>query len=786
MALALRWLMPLLFLVLFAGSAPLARADLLQFGPVDPANGYPAWYQDKTGLALDSCINLNQAELDGGWCLLLPVDLPTGTAPEDFPDNFAEEHFYWSGVAEGDVGDTRLLLVLALEEAFGNGPVEAGDQVVFTRTRVRIHPLPFDGDYTVYTPYGKFDFPGMLASDPRGIFFSEDIGLAPGDFTQAMTGRVGPFLLPSATLGGAEMAALTAANPIPDTDPTHFGGLPGDLIAPLVTAYPGTGKSYIADPARIGPVTGSTLPDYVVGDGTTRNPNIFRVEGPNGFVFETFGFALSGRIFEGAIAGDVKVDRASYARSTTDNKVVDVYATATPAIQGRLPASPPPASVPTVLAYFDEPCTATPDPVTGIPGPPFSAPAGVPNQMIASGSNYFGQSQPAAIPLGICLQANAVDAQGQTVTTFTPAPLADQVFITEALFDPASRSLSVSATSSDELFPPTLTVEGLGDIDATGRLLVSPLFAPPEKVTVLSSARGLNQMQVSTGPVVGGGGNGPVAVNDTPLPIPEEAATTTITVLANDLNVAGGTVSLVSLPLLGTAAVNTDGSIAYTPNLNATGTDSFTYRVTVGALTSNIATVSVTINPVNDAPVANADSAGTTVGTPIDIPLVGNDTDVDGDALSAVSVSTPAGPGIATVTVNGGSVSFSADTAGTYMFTYQASDGTASSAETPVTVTVAGSEVLDAQLAQYRTSRGRWVVSGTSSVPTPHNVTISYADGTSAGFVIGTAVVDALGNWALDIRGARDALDPRTSGATQLNVTSKLGGTDTIGITIRR
>lgn len=397
--------------------------------------------------------------------------------------------------------------------------------------------------------------------------------------------------------------------------------------------------------------------------------------------------------------------------------------------------------------------------------------------MTVEGTNQWGQVQPAAIPDSVCVKDNT----SQPTPTFIQAAVADEVTISEALYDPAIGDLMVTASSSDELVPPTLTLEGflVDPVVGSGTFLVSNLAAPPANVRVSSFARGFDQEQVVTGQ---SGAGAPVAVGDT-ITTNEDIPSAVADLLLNDTGAAGGTITLVQPPTKGTFDAATG---VYAPNANANGADSFTYRVTTAAGTSNIATVSVTINPVNDAPVANADSAGTTVGTPIDIPLVGNDTDVDGDALSAVNVSTPAGPGTATVTVNGGSVSFSANTAGTYMFIYQASDGTASSAETPVTVTVAGSEVLDAQLAQYRTSRGRWVVSGTSSVPTPHNVTISYADGTSAGFVIGTAVVNALGNWALDIRGARGALDPRTSGATQLNVTSQLGGTDTIGINIRR
>ncbi|MFL5277647.1 MAG: hypothetical protein ACJ79T_14310, partial [Myxococcales bacterium] len=50
-----------------------AHAALQRVGPVSNApsiGGFPTWYQDKTGLALEFCDMLNQSELTGGWCLL--------------------------------------------------------------------------------------------------------------------------------------------------------------------------------------------------------------------------------------------------------------------------------------------------------------------------------------------------------------------------------------------------------------------------------------------------------------------------------------------------------------------------------------------------------------------------------------------------------------------------------------------------------------------------------------------------------------------------------------------
>src|SRR3989440_4494085 len=58
----------------------------------------------------------------------------------------------------------------------------------------------------------------------------------------------------------------------------------------------------------------------------------------------------------------------------------------------------------------------------------------------------------------------------------------------------------------------------------------------------------------------------------------------------------------------GTLSANGNGSFTYTPNANYNGPDSFTYKLDDGALFSNVATVTINVTPVNDAPVANNDA----------------------------------------------------------------------------------------------------------------------------------------------------------------------------------
>src|SRR6185437_12906686 len=97
-------------------------------------------------------------------------------------------------------------------------------------------------------------------------------------------------------------------------------------------------------------------------------------------------------------------------------------------------------------------------------------------------------------------------------------------------------------------------------------------------------------------------------------------------------------------PAHGALTLNANGSFTYTPAANYNGADSFTYKANDGTADSNVATVSLTVTAVNDAPVAGSDSYTTAEDTPLSVAASGvlsNDTDVDGDALHTVLVSGP-------------------------------------------------------------------------------------------------------------------------------------------------
>ncbi len=159
--------------------------------------------------------------------------------------------------------------------------------------------------------------------------------------------------------------------------------------------------------------------------------------------------------------------------------------------------------------------------------------------------------------------------------------------------------------------------------------------------------------------------------------------------------------ALVSGPAHG-LTLNADGSFAYTPLLNFNGTDTFTYKANDGNGDSNAATVTLTVNPVNDAPVANNDAYSVNEDTPLVITASGvltNDTDVDGDPLTAALVS-GSGPANGSLTLNAnGSFTYTpnSNSNGTDSFTYKANDGTVNSNVATVTITV--NPVNDAPVA---------------------------------------------------------------------------------------
>ncbi len=181
--------------------------------------------------------------------------------------------------------------------------------------------------------------------------------------------------------------------------------------------------------------------------------------------------------------------------------------------------------------------------------------------------------------------------------------------------------------------------------------------------------------------------------NDPPVAEDDEAETlkntpVDIPVLDNDSDPDGDEISITEVgdPANGTAVVNEDGTVTYTPDAGFSGEDSFTYTISDGNGGTDSATVTVTV--VNQPPVAEDDEAETLKNTPVDIPVLDNDSDPDGDEISITEVGDPAN-GTAVVNEDG-TVTYTPDAgfSGEDSFTYTISDGNGGTDSATVTVTV--------------------------------------------------------------------------------------------------
>ena len=171
------------------------------------------------------------------------------------------------------------------------------------------------------------------------------------------------------------------------------------------------------------------------------------------------------------------------------------------------------------------------------------------------------------------------------------------------------------------------------------------------------------------------GGSAPVAIAGN-LSIDEDTPGAS-TLVATDADGDTLTYRIVSNASAGTVNITdaSTGAYTYTPHANASGSDSFTFLANDGVADSNTATVAVTINPINDPPVADPG----VLTTDEDVPVTGmlSASDPDGGAVS-YSIVSNAGKGSVNITDPAtGAYSYVPDTDvnGTDSFTFKASDG---------------------------------------------------------------------------------------------------------------
>ena len=191
------------------------------------------------------------------------------------------------------------------------------------------------------------------------------------------------------------------------------------------------------------------------------------------------------------------------------------------------------------------------------------------------------------------------------------------------------------------------------------------------------------------------------AVNDAPVAASQSVTTDedvskTITLAASDVDKDALTYRVVDGPAHGTLT-GTAPNLTYVPNADYNGADSFTFVANDGTVDSALATVSIAINPVNDAPVAldRSEAVGRNKATAFTLRA----TDVDSSNLTYTVVS---GPTVGTLSGTAPNLTYTpkAGYSGSDALTFRANDGTLDSNVATITFVVGADNVAPVAFSQ--------------------------------------------------------------------------------------
>lgn len=502
------------------------------------------------------------------------------------------------------------------------------------------------------------------------------------------------------------------------------------------------GNQYIGDPNTSHTVTGSPF-------GT----NFFEIDGPN--VGGPGINSVSTNLFQlvGKIDTNAGLDpgHPTYSRSTTDNGFVDVHA-----------ASDPNKSIKAAL-----------------PGQSFTTMRGAPDGSYVARLPYSGATPPTSV---------TVENLSDKPQVVTHPKVTDLVTITDATYDVDAQTLTVTAASSDQATPPTLTAQGFGALSpgtqtlspaipngavgdvaqpaltgtvAVGTETFSGVAAPPETV-VVTSAKGGNEVA----PVHNVGSAfaaDPATADAGPDQTVQQSQVVT---LDGSLSINADTFSWVQTSGPAVTLANATSPVATftAPSVSASLGFALTVTNSTGTSTDNVV---ITVNAVT-APVANAgpDQTGVLAGDSVLL-----DASQSTGAASFAWTQT-SGPAVTLTAANTARATFTMPSTTTPLVFKVTVTGPGGTASDSVSVS-AKLDSLTITRVEYTASQSQWRIDGTATILN-NNVVNVYLGTSASGTFIGSGQVDPVAG-TFDVRIKPSSVSPGSF--STVFVQSTRGGT---------
>lgn len=656
----------------------------------------------------------------------------------------AQMRLYKDGVLIGSVAKTGTVAVdPAVGVAIGNQPAGAGprpfdgcidDMRIYERALtlaeiqslagVSLPPVAVGDSYTVQEDWGLMvpAVSGVLANDShpdqQPIIAQLVQGAVNGVVTLSADGSFEyvpdlnfhgsdafQYRASDGTLTSPPVTVQLTVQPAPDAPVASTESFVTDEDTPLIVAAPGV----LANDSDVDGDALTAVLEFNVTNGTltlAADGSFVYIPQPDFFGADSFTYHATDGVLD---SNSVQVDIEVVSVVDAPQALADTYATdedepldVTLATAGVLANDQDPEGLTLVAALVDDAqhgaLTLNGDGTfTYTPDPDFFGSDGFTYQA----SNGFAASAIVAVTFDVTAASDAPAAIGEsygmdedtTLAVVAPGVLANDLDVDgdalQAVLDAAGVSSGTLALNSDGSFSYTPVLNFTGIATFQYRATDGVLFS--DVVTVTIDVAEVADPAQTTADVYTVNEDETLSVID-----PVQG------VLGNDVDPGGLTLTavLVDDVASGTLLLNGDGTFSYTPVANYHGADGFTYRAVSSGAQSIVTSVAIAVDPVADAPTGLPDAYSLdedTVLNEVAPGVLGNDSDNDGEPLQAVLVAGPTG---GTLTLNAdGSFIYTPDAEafGSDQFTYEASDGTLSSAPVVVTLTIA--PVTDPPLA---------------------------------------------------------------------------------------